>query len=153
MKTKELITNSQQETVNLGERLAKLLSPGAIVCLIGDLGSGKTSLVKGMAKGLKVSVEKVHSPTFVLMNIYEGKLSLYHFDLYRLEDIKEIEAIGYEEFLYGKGIAVIEWADRLATLMPSEYLRIELKHQDENTRQIEIESVGNKYKRLIESLR
>lgn len=149
MKTVRILSKSADQTLRLGERLAKHLRKGDILCLEGELGSGKTTLIKGIAKGLKIAPEKVHSPTFVLMNAYEGKLSLYHFDLYRLEKIHEISSIGYEEFLYGNGIAVIEWAERLGALTPKEYLRVELKHQGENERSIKLSAVGERYYEFI----
>ncbi len=143
------ISNSPETTAKFGERLAKKLKPGDILCLTGDLGTGKTTFVKGLAKGLKVDQAKVSSPTFVVMNCYDGKLPLYHFDLYRLEDIKEMGAIGYDEFLYGEGIAVIEWAERLKELMPKEYLQIQLEHQGPNERVIKLNAIGKRYETLI----
>ena len=83
------------------------------------------------------------------MNVYEGRLPLYHFDLYRLEEIHEISSIGYEEFLYGHGVAVIEWAERLGALTPKEYLRVELKHKGENERSITLAAVGKQYDRIM----
>ena len=85
-----ITSHSEKDTMNLGKRIAKRLKPGDILCLTGELGSGKTTFVKGLAIGLKVNVSAVHSPTFVVMNIYNGKYTLYHFDMYRLDEIKEI---------------------------------------------------------------
>lgn len=138
-------TESREATMKLGQRLAAQLKPGSIICLFGELGSGKTTFVKGMAKGLRISPVKVHSPTFVLMNIYEGKLPLYHFDFYRLEDVREIEKIGYEEFLFGEGVAVVEWPQRMGSLLPEEYVKIELKIRGENSRTIKFTARGKKY--------
>ncbi|MEK6560783.1 MAG: tRNA (adenosine(37)-N6)-threonylcarbamoyltransferase complex ATPase subunit type 1 TsaE, partial [Nitrospirota bacterium] len=89
MKTVRILSKSTDQTLRLGERLAKYLRRGDILCLEGELGSGKTTLIKGIAKGLRIAPEKVNSPTFVLMNAYHGRLPLYHFDLYRLEEIHE----------------------------------------------------------------
>ena len=139
--------------MRLGERLAKYLRRGDILCLEGELGSGKTTLIKGIAKGLRIAPEKVNSPTFVLMNAYHGLLPLYHFDLYRLENTGEIGAIGYEEFLYGDGVSVIEWAERLGALTPKEYLRIKLAHKGEDQRLIKIFPAGTRYSQLVDSLR
>ncbi|MBF0479622.1 MAG: tRNA (adenosine(37)-N6)-threonylcarbamoyltransferase complex ATPase subunit type 1 TsaE [Candidatus Omnitrophica bacterium] len=138
-----LITHSPDETIVLGAKLAKELKPGSIICLFGDLGAGKTTLVKGFAKGLRLKADDVHSPTFTLLNIYEGKgrRTLYHFDLYRLAESSEIELLGYEEFLYGQGLSVIEWPERLGQLMPKEYIRIELSHRAEFERGISIKEV------------
>ena len=153
MKAINVLSKSTDQTLELGEKLARHLRKGDIVCLEGDLGSGKTTLIKGIAKGLHIAPEKVNSPTFVLMNAYHGRLPLYHFDLYRLEAIHEISSIGYEEFLYGDGVAVIEWAERLGQLTPKEYLRIELAHKGENQRLIKIFPAGTRYSQLVDSLR
>ena len=153
MKAINVLSKSTDQTLELGEKLAKHLRKGDIVCLEGDLGSGKTTLIKGIAKGLHIAPEKVNSPTFVLMNAYHGRLPLYHFDLYRLEAVHEISSIGYEEFLYGDGVAVIEWAERLGQLTPKEYLRIELAHKGENQRLIKIFPAGTRYSQLVDSLR
>ena len=139
-------TQNQKETVALGTKLAKELKAGDIICLFGDLGSGKTTLVKGLGKGLKVSPSKVISPTFVLMNIYEGTFPIFHFDLYRLEKMQEIGMIGYDEFLYGDGIAVVEWAERLGTLLPKEYIEIKLTHEGQDKRLIEVTAHGARYR-------
>lgn len=149
MKTVRILSRSTDQTLRLGERLAKHLRKGDILCLEGDLGSGKTTLIKGIAKGLNISAAKVNSPTFVLMNAYEGRLPLYHFDLYRLEHVHEISSIGYEEFLYGDGVAVIEWAERLGELAPREYLRVELAHKGESERSIKFSAVGERCSRII----
>lgn len=153
MKPVTVTTESREATMKLGQRLAAQLKPGSIVCLFGELGSGKTTFVKGMARGLRISPVKVHSPTFVLMNIYEGKLSLYHFDFYRLEDVREIEKIGYEEFLFGEGVAVVEWPQRMGSLLPEEYVKIELKIHGENSRTIKITACGKKYQSILERLK
>lgn len=145
MRTVHILSKNTEQTIALGERLAKHLKKGDIVCLQGDLGAGKTTFIKGVAKGLKIAPVKVNSPTFILMNAYQGRLPLYHFDLYRLEKMEEIGAIGYEEFLYGDGVSVIEWAERLGVLTPKEYLRVELKHKGENERSIKVSAVGKKY--------
>ena len=140
MKKVRILSKCQQETRDFGGKFAKSLKSGDIICLFGDLGSGKTTLVKGLAKGLHVSPKKVHSPTFTLMNVYEGKKSLpiFHFDLYRIENMNEIFLLDYEEYLYGEGIAIIEWAEKLESLMPKNYYSFELKHKSENERLITV---------------
>lgn len=152
MKTRKIISKGPGETVRFGERLAKLVKGGDIICFFGDLGSGKTTLIKGVARGLKIRDTQVNSPTFVLMNVYQGRLPLFHFDLYRLDDMEGISSIGYDEFLYDDGVAVIEWADRLGELMPEEYLRVELKHKDKDERTIALSSKGARYQKIIEAL-
>ena len=143
------ISKSEQQTIACAVKFAHSLKGGDIVFLQGDLGAGKTTFVKGLAQGLKADPQNVNSPTFVLMNHYEGKLPLYHFDLYRLEHVHEISSIGYEEFLYGDGVAVIEWAERLGELAPREYLRIELAHKAESERSIKLSAVGERYCQII----
>ncbi|MCK5215223.1 MAG: tRNA (adenosine(37)-N6)-threonylcarbamoyltransferase complex ATPase subunit type 1 TsaE [Candidatus Omnitrophica bacterium] len=149
MAKNQILTQSAEETMALAKRLARHLKGGAIICLYGDLGCGKTTFVKGMASGLKINPTKVNSPTFVLMNIYEGKSPLYHFDFYRLETVDEIGAIGYDEFLYGDGISVIEWAERFGSLLPKEYLSVKFSHKGEGKRLLRFQAKGGKYKELL----
>jgi len=143
-----VITNSPEETLRLGRKLAQNLRSGDILCLYGELGSGKTTLVKGIAEGLEISPHKVQSPTFVLMNAYEGKLPLYHFDLYRLENTRQIMMLDYEEYFYGGGVTVIEWADRLKELTPRDYLRVEFTFVGDNERSINLVPLGKRYEEL-----
>lgn len=148
----QFTTENEEQTAAIGKKLAKYLNPGDILCLIGDLGAGKTTLVKGVAHGLRYNPNKVNSPTFVLMNIYEGRLPLYHFDLYRLETNVEMSLIGLEEFLYGQGVAMIEWADRLGSLMPKEYLEIRMGHMKDSRREIQLNAVGTRYQEVLRKL-
>ncbi|MFI5324297.1 MAG: tRNA (adenosine(37)-N6)-threonylcarbamoyltransferase complex ATPase subunit type 1 TsaE, partial [Thermodesulfobacteriota bacterium] len=97
-----------EETIKLGEIIGKSLEPGSIIALRGGLGAGKTVLVKGIARSLGIEDEPV-SPTFVIMNAYEGRIPLYHFDLYRISDADELIGIGYDEFLFGEGVSAVEW--------------------------------------------
>ena len=152
MKNVQLTTDSAAKTMEVAEHLAGHLHPGDIVCLFGELGSGKTTFAKGIAQGLKVNPHKVNSPTFVLLNSYHGRLPLYHFDFYRLEEKAEISLIGYEEFLYGDGVAVIEWPERLGDLLPKEYLGISLIRKTEETRLIKFNPQGLRYKELTKHL-
>ena len=152
MKAYNFTSDNAEETKAFGRRLAKHLKCGDILCLFGDLGSGKTTLIKGIADGLKIDQKKVNSPTFVLMNAYNGRLPLFHFDLYRLEDIQGIRSIGYDEFLYGDGVSVIEWADRLGTFLPEEYLKVEMRHRTLNGRAIKLSSKGGRYERIVKAL-
>ncbi len=153
MKTFSITTHSPQETQKIGERLAKKCRGGEILCLSGNLGAGKTTFVKGIARGLGIDQKTVNSPTFVIMNVYQGRLPLYHFDFYRLESHKDIAGIGYDEFLYGNGVAVIEWAERFGRLMPTDYLAIELSDAGEQIRVLKFMAHGNKYQDLIGGLR
>ncbi len=139
------VTRSYEETLALGSRFAKVLKRGDIVCLFGDLGSGKTAFTKGVAKGLKIKAEEVHSPTFTLMNIYEGRIPVYHFDLYRIES-PDLLGLGYEEFFYGNGVAVIEWSEKLGAFLPAECWKIEFKHAGEDVRKISLSFKGEGFK-------
>jgi len=149
MSKQELLSKSTEETVGIGEHLAKCIKKGDIICFFGDLGSGKTTLIKGIAEGLKINRKKVHSPTFVLMNVYQGRLPLFHFDFYRLEDVQEINTLGCDEYFYGDGVSVIEWADRLGIFLPKEYLRIDMKHRKIDERVIRLSAKGTHYQNIV----
>lgn len=122
----EIYLNSSEETLKLGEIIGKSLNPGSIIALVGDLGAGKTVLVKGIAKGLGLE-EEPNSPTFVIMNYYEGDIPLYHFDLYRLSDEDELVGIGYDEYFFGSGVCAVEWADRVPDIFPEHTIKIDIK--------------------------
>jgi tRNA threonylcarbamoyladenosine biosynthesis protein TsaE len=147
----QIISRSTGDTQTLGEELGYLLDAGDIVCLYGELGSGKTVLSKGIAKGLGVSHEHaVRSPSFVLIHRYQGRVPIYHADLYRLEGLTDIADIGLRDLLGGDGVAVIEWADKLEASVPSERLDITLAHQTEETRLLSIHPQGAHYCQLVE---
>lgn len=111
-------TNSEQETLALGAKLAEQARPGQIFALLGDLGVGKTILTKGMASGLGIT-EPVSSPTFTIVQVYEeGRLPFYHFDVYRIGDVEEMDEIGYEDYFFGDGVCLVEWANLIEELMP-----------------------------------
>lgn len=148
----KFISQSDEETQSFGQRLAKELKAGDVVLLVGDLGTGKTTFVKGVARGLRMKADEVSSPTFVLMNIYDGRLPLFHFDLYRLEPGDELNRLGFEEFLYGEGVALIEWADRMGAWTPPEYLRLELKHDKDDRRRVCVKARGARYQELLAKL-
>jgi tRNA threonylcarbamoyladenosine biosynthesis protein TsaE len=137
-------TKSPEETKNFGRALSQKLEPGSVVALIGPLGSGKTVLVQGICAGLGVE-KTVTSPTFVIINEYPGSLNqspiwVYHFDLYRLENMDEFLRLGYEEYFYGKGITLIEWAEKIREFMPKKRTEINLKILSESEREICIEN-------------
>ncbi|MFH0930654.1 MAG: tRNA (adenosine(37)-N6)-threonylcarbamoyltransferase complex ATPase subunit type 1 TsaE [Candidatus Zixiibacteriota bacterium] len=134
----KIITSSPEETKKLGESLAQGFSPGLVIALFGPLGSGKTCLAQGICSGLGVK-DFVVSPSFVLINEYEGRYKVYHLDLFRLEKLSEIINLGYEEYFYGDGICIIEWAEKAVKLLPDKRMEIYLKIVSENEREIRIE--------------
>jgi tRNA threonylcarbamoyladenosine biosynthesis protein TsaE len=133
-----IISRSAAETIDFGRRLAGELRPGDVVALNGDLGAGKTCLVKGLAAGLGIT-QDVTSPTFTIIHEYRsGRIPLVHVDLYRLESVPQIVATGLEDYFDGGGITVIEWANKVEPLLPATTRRIRLTVVDENTRRIEV---------------
>ena len=118
-------SNSAQETFDFGAELGRKAVPGQIICLDGDLGTGKTVLTKGIAAGLGID-EPVVSPTFTIVHEYEGRLPLYHFDVYRIDDPDEMEEIGYREYFYGNGLTIIEWSELIADILPEDAMRIKI---------------------------
>lgn len=145
-------SDHEQKTYDLGYKLGTLLRSGDVVCLTGDLGAGKTTLSKAIAKGLGVE-DCVTSPTFTIIHEYEGRLPLYHFDVYRISNLEEMEDLGYEEYFYGEGVCLIEWASQIEELIPNKHLWIHIKKIDENTREIELEGRGAHFHRIIEELK
>ena len=120
-------TNSPQETYNIGKQLAMSAKPGEVYALDGDLGAGKTVFTKGFAAGLGIR-EPVNSPTFTILQIYEqGSLPLYHFDVYRIEEPEEMEEVGLDDYLYGEGVCLIEWAVRIREILPAATRRIRIE--------------------------
>jgi tRNA threonylcarbamoyladenosine biosynthesis protein TsaE len=149
----QIISKSVTQTINIGKAIARNLKPADIICLFGQLGSGKTVLTKGIAQGLGVKKSKVVSPSFILIRIHaNARLPLYHFDLYRLESTQDILALGYEEYLCDAGVAVIEWADRLKYLTPKEHLKIELLLGADSKRLIKFTAHGRRYKELLKKI-
>ncbi|MBI3990982.1 MAG: tRNA (adenosine(37)-N6)-threonylcarbamoyltransferase complex ATPase subunit type 1 TsaE [Candidatus Omnitrophica bacterium] len=150
----KITTNSQEETIRCGELLGRRLCRGDVVALCGELGSGKTTFTKGVAAGLGIKREKVNSPTFVLIRqVSGGRLPLYHFDLYRLDKLSEIQGLGYEEYFYGDGVTVIEWADKAKSILPMEYLCVKFSSKDEGKRIIEFCPKGERFKMVVREFR
>ncbi|MCI9447785.1 MAG: tRNA (adenosine(37)-N6)-threonylcarbamoyltransferase complex ATPase subunit type 1 TsaE [Lachnospiraceae bacterium] len=117
-------TFSAEETFCLGQRLGSQAKPGEVYTLVGDLGVGKTALIQGFAKGLAVE-EAVSSPTFTIVQEYEGgRMPFYHFDVYRIGDIEEMDEIGYEDYFYGQGVSMVEWANLIQEILPERYIEI-----------------------------
>ena len=120
-------TNSPEETFRLGERLGRQARAGQIYTLRADLGVGKTVFTQGIARGLGIT-EAVSSPTFTIVQEYqEGRLPFYHFDVYRIGDIEEMEEIGYDDYFFGNGVCMIEWADRIRELLPEQVISVEIE--------------------------
>ncbi len=146
----EKVSHSEKETINLGKKLGSLLKPGDLILLCGDLGGGKTTFVKGLAEGLEVNIDfYITSPTFSLINIYEGKYTIYHIDLYRLEFI-DIQELGIGEYL-NDGIVIIEWADKLKENLKNDYLEIFFEFLDFSTRKIILTGYGE-WQELLKEL-
>lgn len=130
-------SGSPEETQLLGKKLGEGLQAGDVVALIGELGSGKTCLVQGICEGVGAE-SGAHSPSFVLMNIYGGRLAIFHFDLYRVQTADEVWALGMEEYLGGEGVAIIEWAEKAGRLLGPGHFRVELLHRGPMDREIVI---------------
>ncbi|SEQ02860.1 tRNA threonylcarbamoyladenosine biosynthesis protein TsaE [Lachnospiraceae bacterium RM5] len=142
---KEYTTNSPEETFELAKQLAEKAVPGSIITLSGSLGVGKTVFAKGYAAGLGIKTS-VSSPTFTIMNVYdEGRIPLYHFDVYRVETEEEMYNVGYEEYFYGNGVCLIEWPEKIKSLLPESYLKIHISRaldKDYDYRKITVEKEG-----------
>lgn len=137
-------TNSPEETFALGEKIGTEAQPGQLYTLIGDLGVGKTVLTQGIAKGLGIE-EPICSPTFTIVQVYEeGRMPFYHFDVYRIGDIVEMDEIGYEDYFYGQGLTMVEWANLIEEILPDSYQQITIEKDPEkgfDYRKITIEEV------------
>jgi tRNA threonylcarbamoyladenosine biosynthesis protein TsaE len=150
---REITSSSEANTRRIGERLGRLLQPGDFITLTGDLGAGKTQFAKGIACGLDVeSARYLGSPTYTLMNQYAGRIPLYHFDLYRLHGPDDIVELGFDDYFFGDGVTVVEWADRLGDLMPAERLDIYFYHLSHEGRLIRFEAVSARFDGLLQKL-
>lgn len=144
-------TDTAEETMAFGEALGSRLGPGDVIALYGDLGAGKTTMTKGIALGAGVDAE-VHSPTFTLIHEHYGRVPLYHIDLYRLTGDEDVEFLGLDEYLYGDGVVVIEWADRAPRLLPAERIEIRLGFTGDDRREIRIRATSERLNEIIESV-
>jgi len=146
----QIKTTTPEATFELGEALGKDLNAGDIVALMGDLGTGKTLLAKGLARGTDVP-KKYHitSPTYTIINEYPGRIPFYHFDLYRLEGDSCLEGLGCEEYFNGRGVSIIEWAEKIVPLLPEERIEIHISYLEKNTRGFEIIGFGDHYEKII----
>lgn len=143
------VTTSYQQTQALGARLATMLQPGDVVTLCGDLGAGKSEFSRGVARGLGIT-GPVPSPSFTILNTYEGDYMLYHFDWYRIADPQELYDIGLDEFVGGDGIALIEWSQMAPECVPQDHLQVTINKVDDNTREIVFTPMGDFRKIVLE---
>ncbi len=149
-----LTLNDEQGTERLGAALADVLPPGTLVALIGTLGAGKTRLVQAVATAVGVPQGSVTSPTFVLVNEYrQGRLPIYHFDIYRLKDDDEFLALGPEEYFEADGLSFVEWADRVEHLLPEERVEIELEVTGDTSRRVTLLGTTNELENAVEAIR
>lgn len=148
------ISNSIEDTMNIAINLSKHLFPGSVVCLSGDLGAGKTAFTQGIGKGLGIT-EYITSPTYTIINeYYSGRIPLYHFDVYRLENSEEMLELGCDEYFYGNGTTVIEWADNVYDIIPKYRLWITISTINEpDKRLIHFEACGDEYEDMLKELK
>jgi len=130
-------TQNTEETIDLGKRIGSVLTKGTVIGFFGDLGSGKTTMIKGFAQGLGVK-ELVKSPSFVVVTEYQGRFPVYHIDLYRISKPSELLEIGFEQYLYGDGVCLIEWAERAGKLLPENGVKVQIEIIDKDQRKITI---------------
>ncbi len=146
-------TSGPEETIQLGELIGGMLKPGNLIGICGELGTGKTHLIKGLARGLGVEGRYyVTSPSFTIINEYPGRMDLNHFDLYRLDEASQLEELGYEEYFYGEGITVIEWAEKVLSLLPQNRLMVEITHVGENRRKFKVTGLGHPYRHIVSEI-
>lgn len=153
MTRQEVLTTSPRDTEELGERLGRLLKPGILLALYGGLGGGKTCLTRGLVKGAAPgSADLVASPTFAIMNEYPGTPPVHHFDFYRLGGADDIAELGFEEYLNGNGICIVEWPERLGDLLPADHISITFGMCGDTQRSITLEAVGDISEAVLKEL-
>lgn len=151
-RTLQLVTHSPEETRSLGRFLGQAAQPGDLYLLSGPLGAGKTCLVQGLAFSLGVK-EYARSPSFVIVNRYRSRLDIHHIDLYRIQDEREADDLGLEEYFEGPGVCAVEWPERASSLFPQEHMWIEMEYgAKDNDRRIRLEARGDRYQELLHSL-
>ncbi len=138
---KTIISHSAQETINVGIQIGKLLKPGNIIALKGNLAAGKTTFTKGIAISLGIT-DEVTSPTYTLISEYEGYIPLYPMDRYRIDSIEEFELLGADEMLFGHGISIIEWSERIEEYLPENHIIIDIQRMEDETRNISIKGLN-----------
>lgn len=146
----KIYLGNEEKTREIGYKLGQLLTPKSVICLIGDLGAGKTTMTQSLAKSLEVD-DYITSPTFTIVNEYEGRMPLYHFDVYRIGSSDEMYDIGFDEYINGDGVCIIEWANLIEDILPEEYLYIEMNYK-ETGREMILTPKGEKYEELVKEL-
>lgn len=149
--SKIIVCNNTKETEKFGLALGSKLKGSDVICLNGDLGAGKTTLTKSIGKGMGID-DYITSPTFNIINEYYSDLNLYHFDTYRLENIDDVEYLGFDEYFYSDGVCIIEWADRIKEFLPDQYLELNIKKIDDDKREIELVAFGDRPAELLEEI-
>ena len=150
----ELLSSSAEATFEYGRTLGEFLQPGDVIALSGDLGAGKTCFVQGVAMGAGVQEKsQVTSPTFTLIQEYQGRFPIYHFDVYRLNQAEDLYELGFEEYFYGEGITLIEWAERIPSLLPEEHLALSLHIDPDLTRHVRLIAFGEHYENTLRAFR
>ncbi|MFO7569180.1 MAG: tRNA (adenosine(37)-N6)-threonylcarbamoyltransferase complex ATPase subunit type 1 TsaE [Smithellaceae bacterium] len=150
----EIITESAEETFAAGRAVGECLAPGDVVALTGELGAGKTCFTAGLARGLGVGEDYViTSPTFTLVNEYPARYTLYHLDVYRLNDETQLPELGYEEFIANGGVVVIEWADKIASALPDTAISIQIEYVAENQRKLKMTGFENRIKEFASAMK
>ena len=147
-----LISESPEETQRLGEELGRLAQPGDLFLLVGGLGTGKTCFTQGIAWGLGIEGYAT-SPSFVVINQYWGSLPLYHIDLYRLDSIEEVIELGLDDYLYGSGVCVVEWAEKALEVLPTEHLLVEISFLSDTSRNLVLRPSGERYVAMLSQLK
>ena len=149
----EILLKNLEETEEFGIKLGSLLKKGDILCLNGDLGAGKTTMTKSIGLGLGVE-EYITSPTFALINQYSGRLPVYHFDVYRLENAHELYDLGFDDYFYGNGVCVIEWADKIEKMIPKERMVIDIeKGKSDDGRILKFSGYGARFQELVKEMK
>ena len=145
----EIISHSAQDTMDLGYKIARLAKEGMVITLKGDLGAGKTTFTKGIGRGLDIN-KPINSPTFTILKIYQGSMPLYHIDAYRLEE--HFQDLGFEEYINGDGLTIVEWSDFIEEILPKDRLVISIAYEGETSRKISLHAIGKEYEELVKGL-
>ena len=149
--TVEITSRSWEHTQQIGEMLAGLASPGDVFLLMGQFGAGKTCLTQGIARGLAIGGH-VSSPSFVVIKEYRGRLPLFHIDLYRFDDLGQVADLGLDDYLFGQGLCVVEWAEKALSLLPPEHLLVKLRFVETDCRRLSFHPSGSRYEEILKHI-